>query len=96
MKFYFIWMVLAWIPIDVHLIQIVVGRPDVSTDLSVAHVARVGAVVEMKQVAVISGVRLNPAPEGAVVDRLNVGLGGEYVEGPGVVEYARLGKLLRG
>ena len=89
-------MVLAWIPVDVHLIQIVVGRPDVSSDLSVAHIARVRAVVKMKQVAVVSGVRLNPAPEGAVIDRLNVGLSGKYVKGPGVVEYARLGKLLRG
>ena len=92
-------MVLAWIPIDVHWILQqgpVSFRPDVSADLSVAHVARVGAVVEMKQVTVVSGVRLNPAPEGAVIERLNVGLGGEYVKGPGVVEYACLGKLLRG
>ena len=96
MKFHLILLVLAWIPIDVHLIQIVVGRPDVSSDLSVAHIARVRAVVKMKQVAVVSGVRLNPAPEGAVIDRLNVGLSGKYVKGPGVVEYARLGKLLRG
>ena len=93
MKFHFIWIVLAWIPIDVHWIQIVVGRPDVSADLSVAHVARVGAVVEMKQVAVVSGVRLNPAPEGAVINRTNVVHVGVDVVGPRGVVDARLDEL---
>ena len=50
----------------------------------------------IKQFAFVSCARLNPTPEGTMIDRLNVGLDGEYVKGPGVVEHARLGKLLRG
>ena len=50
----------------------------------------------IKQLAIIIGVWLNPAPEGAVIDRLNIGLGGEYVKGPGGVVHARLDILRRG
>ena len=50
----------------------------------------------MKQSAVPIGVWLNPAPEGAVIDRLDVCLSGEDVKGPGGVVNAGLDKLLHG
>ena len=86
---------LTWIPVNIHLRE-TCRSTTVSANFPIAHVARVRVGIMIKQFAFVSCAGLNPTPESTMIDRLNVGLDGEYVKGPGVVEHARLGKLLRG
>ena len=86
---------LTWIPINIHFRE-AAWSASVTAHIFDAHVAGIGAGVVVKHSAVPIGVWLNPAPEGAVIDRLNIGLSGEYVKGPGGVVNAGLDKLLRG
>lgn len=84
---------LAWIPIDIHLRE-APWSSCVSGDFPVTHVAC--SAIKVKQLAIPIGIWLNPAPESAMIDRLNVGLRGEYVKGPGGMINAGLDKLLCG